>query len=137
MKFSDLNPKGYLLTDVQKSNLQKLCATLIRIEVEFGKPLVIDRAFSTPEEQMAIYDRINSERVKKNLPAVTVPMGSAHLKGCAADVADVDGALTEFLVTNLQLRKELGVALEARSATPTWVHIQTYLPASGHLIFSP
>lgn len=132
-----LNPKKHILTPEQELNLQKLMDVCQKIEDEFGSLLVINRGFSTAAEQRAIYDVINAGRKVKGLPPVKVPMGSAHMKAAAADISDVTGALYKWLESKLDLRTQLGMAMEDKAFTPTWCHVQTYLPSSGHLIFKP
>ena len=66
-------------------------------------------------------------------------MGSSHLYGCAVDIADQDGKLKAWLKTdsgNLALINN-GLWAEDYKSTPTWVHLQTYAPASFNRVFKP
>jgi len=62
---------------------------------------------------------------------------SKHLFAQAIDVADVDGVFNKWLSSNVGLLRERGCAIESRLATPTWLHLQTVIPNSGNIIFSP
>lgn len=132
-----LNPKQHILTPDQELNLNQLMEVLQDIEDSYDQDLVINRGFSTPTEQMAIYDGINASRKTKGLPPIKAPMGSAHCKAAAADISDPKGELYAWLEDNVVLREDLGIAMEDKTFTPTWVHVQIYLPASGKLIFIP
>lgn len=66
-------------------------------------------------------------------------MGSSHLYGCAVDIADPDGKLKSWLQTdagNLALIN-CGLWAEDYKSTPTWVHLQTYVPKSFNRVFKP
>lgn len=78
------------------------------------------------DDQVVLYNRLGKKP----------PLGSAHCSGCAMDLADPDGKLFELLSKpeNLIL---LGIYLEAKSATPTWTHVQWTPPKSGRRIFNP
>ena len=66
-------------------------------------------------------------------------MGSSHLYGCAVDIADPDGKLKSWLQTdagNLALIN-CGLWAEDYKSTPTWVHLQAYVPKSFNRVFKP
>lgn len=62
---------------------------------------------------------------------------SKHLEGLAVDIADPDGKLVEWILSNLGLMKELGLYFEDFRWTPTWCHFQILAPHSGNRIFIP
>lgn len=66
-------------------------------------------------------------------------MGSAHLYGCAVDIADPNGKLAYWLQTCVGQNKlkDCGLYMENPKATPTWVHLQSYAPKSMNRIFNP
>lgn len=66
-------------------------------------------------------------------------MGSSHLYGCAVDIDDKDGKLRTWLKTdagNLALIN-CGLWAEDYKSTPTWIHLQSYAPASFNRVFMP
>ena len=67
----------------------------------------------------------------------TNAMGSAHLYGCAVDIADADGKLKEWCVANKNKLVECGLWMEDPEATKSWCHLSTYIPKSGNRIFKP
>lgn len=88
---------------------------------------IINRGFSTSEEQIAIYKA-------KGLPP---KMGSEHLSGNAVDVADPEGKLKLWILQNLDLIEQLHLFLEDFDHTETWTHIQqmpyqSWLPGKPH-----
>lgn len=62
---------------------------------------------------------------------------SKHIVGLAADIADTDCALWSWCLENLDLIQELGLYLEDKRYTKTWVHFGIGAPASGKRIFKP
>lgn len=62
---------------------------------------------------------------------------SWHLQCAAIDLQDTDGRLWSYCMNNLKLCEDLGLWLEDKKATPTWVHLQIYAPKSGRRIFKP
>lgn len=85
----------------------------------YNAPMIINRGYSTPEEQIAIYQI-------KGLPP---KMGSYHLTGSAADVADPNGKLKKWILDHLDLMEQLHLFCEDFDYTggvnSGWVHIQT------------
>jgi uncharacterized protein YcbK (DUF882 family) len=62
---------------------------------------------------------------------------SKHLLGLAADIADPENKLYDFLQANPQLMESIGLWCEDKSATPNWCHIQITPPGSGKRFFLP
>lgn len=79
-----------------------------------------------------------------------VPLSSKHMTGYAADFADADKKLADWVLDNIEWCKENGFYFENFGAdintfkknpkldkTPTWIHIQIVPPKSGRIIFNP
>lgn len=118
----ELNPRKYPTTDELKQNLEDLLYKLNQIRVIYGKPMIITSGLRSAEDQQ----RINPKASK-----------SRHLTGQAVDIADPKGELWKWLMDHMALVESLGLYLEDKSATPTWVHIQSVGPKSGKRIFLP
>ena len=64
-------------------------------------------------------------------------MGSAHLYGCAIDIADPKGELKDWLLKNQNKLVECGLWMEHPDYCKTWCHLQCYKTKSGKRIFIP
>jgi hypothetical protein len=120
-----------IVTDDDKINLARVHYTLNFCRKLTPFPWIIDRGFSTPEDQIAIYEA----------KGLKPKMGSCHLIGAAADIHDPKGVLKKWILDNLQLVEELKVFLESFDATSTWVHWQifpygSWVPGKSHF-FEP
>jgi hypothetical protein len=107
---------------VTMRNLKDLCAKLNKLR--FVPPRTATSCLRSIKDQQ----RINPSA-----------MGSSHLYGCAVDIGDADGKLKAWLKTdagNLALINN-GLWAEDYKSTPTWVHLQTYAPASFNRVFKP
>lgn len=62
---------------------------------------------------------------------------SSHLTGCACDIADADGKLAEYIMTNPELLEECDLYMENPEKTKGWVHLTSIPPKSGRRIFKP
>jgi hypothetical protein len=69
---------------------------------------------------------------------------SKHCFAQAVDIADPDKTFGLWLGSNLEALKERGCAMESLTITHAsddpmgrWIHIQSIIPPSGHLIFLP
>ena len=62
---------------------------------------------------------------------------SKHMTGQAIDLYGPGNKLATFAFENQDLLKEAGLWMEAPSATPTWLHLQTVPPKSGNRVFYP
>jgi hypothetical protein len=62
---------------------------------------------------------------------------SNHTFGLAVDIYDPDGKFWNWCLANLDLLKALGIYLEDRRWTPTWIHLQWIAPKSRKRIFTP
>lgn len=117
-----LNPKNSPLTPVQESNLQKLFEVLVELETLYGTDLIVTSGFRTRDDQMRINPRVKD---------------SAHMMGEAVDLSDRDKSLWNFLMDNWDTLIRLGIYLEEKSYTVSWVHIQIRVPKSGSRVFIP
>lgn len=145
LSLSALNPKRSVLTAEQYNHMCVLHTALLHLEEEFlkggGFKFVITSGVRSVEDHQRIYREINEKRVAQGLPLMKVPMGSQHLRGNAADIADTkDQRLAKFCKENLKLLEQLGLYMEdpSRTSHPNpWVHLQRVPPASGNRIFLP
>ena len=66
-------------------------------------------------------------------------MGSSHLYGCAVDIGDPDGRLTNWLKTSIGKKAlvDCGLWMEDPAYTKGWCHLQTYAPKSFNRVFIP
>lgn len=69
---------------------------------------------------------------------------SKHCFAQAIDISDPDKSFGLWLSSNLEALKERGCAIESLTVTHAsddpagrWLHLQSLLPKSGHLIFLP
>lgn len=122
IKESEINPKGYTLTEEQSRNLPILLERINKVRQAYGKPMIVTSGIRSEADQK----RINPSAPKSN-----------HLKALACDISDPNGDLFRWLLQNLDKMKEWGLYLEDFRYTPTWVHFQAIAPASGKRIFVP
>ena len=63
---------------------------------------------------------------------------SRHLTGQAIDLRDTpERELCRWALANPDALVELGLWMEDPRWTPTWLHVQTVPPKSGHLVYVP
>lgn len=89
-----------------------------KIREEYGKAIMINRAYSCPEHN-------------KNVGGSA---GSNHIKGKAADLRDNDGLIKGWIKDKLI---RLGLYMEHPDYTKTWCHVQNVAPPSGNRVFRP
>lgn len=74
-------------------------------------------------------------------PAINAAAGGAkkskHMLCQAIDLSDSTGTLGKWLTRQPDKLSEFDLYMEAKSATPTWVHLQLTKPRSGKRIFLP
>lgn len=104
------------------TNLDKLLPIINKIQQAYGKKFTINSGWRPPS-------------INENTPGAAP--ASKHTLGLAVDVADADGQVMHWTLSNLGLMKELGVHMEDWRWTPTWNHYQIVPPKSGHRIFIP
>ena len=103
-------------------NLDKLLPLLNQIRTAWGKPMNVASGWRPPA---------------LNASTPGAALHSKHMLGLAADIEDLDGSLWAWVLDNLPLMQKLGIYMEDRRYTPTWVHFGFGPPASGHRIFVP
>lgn len=123
---NELNPKNYELTEEQKANLAMLLEAMNAVRTAYGKPMIVNSGVRSQEDQDKLIKQGATKAKKSN-----------HLTGLAVDIRDTDGKLWEWCNANIPLLENLGLYLEDRLATPTWVHFQLVAPKSGKRIFKP
>lgn len=60
---------------------------------------------------------------------------SKHLTCQAIDIEDHDGSLDAWCLEHSSILASLGLWQESPKNTPTWAHVQSIAPASGHRVF--
>lgn len=64
-------------------------------------------------------------------------LNSCHLYGRAVDISDPKGEFKLWIMDNLDKIIEAGFWVEDFNSTPTWVHLQDCIVASGNRFFKP
>lgn len=113
-------PEEY--TEEISNNIDCLLDAMNVIRKAYNKPMVVASGW----RPSAINEDTANAAKKSN-----------HLKGLAVDIKDVDGKLWKWVLLNLDLMKRLGVYLEDKRWTPTWVHFQIVPPKSKKRIYIP
>lgn len=103
-------------------NIDLLLEKMNVIRKAYAKPMIVASGWRPKE----INDATKNAAKKSN-----------HTKGLAVDIRDVDGKLWKWVILNLKLMKQLGIYLEDKRWTPTWVHFQIVPPKSEKRIFIP
>jgi hypothetical protein len=111
--------KGQECPSNLEGNLQGLLLALNRFRAAYGKPMIVNSGYRSPEHNASVGGR----------------PGSAHVLCQAADFRDPTGSLASFCLENVQLLEHCGLWLESPSYTKGWVHLQTR-PAL-HRVFIP
>lgn len=112
-----------------KDNLLETLCRMSKFRETYSLPMIVTSGYRTLPQHLAIYE-------KRNWPMDKIPMGSAHLKGCACDILDPRGSLLDYCYRNEALLEEIGLWLEVKDARPR-THFQIYAPASGRRFFVP
>lgn len=123
---------GHSIADVELSaqiNLEELLKRINKLRAAYNKPLIVTSGYRSKQDQLRIYR-------SRNIPDNKIPMGSAHITGCACDIYDPNGELMEWSRNNENLLEEFGLWVEDDTTQPR-VHYQTYPPKSGKRFFKP
>lgn len=113
-------PKEY--TKEISDNVDKLLEIMNKVRKAYNKPMIIASGWRPAEINEGTSNAAKS---------------SNHLKGLAVDIKDTDGSLWKWVLLNLNLMKDLGIYLEDKRWTPTWVHFQIVPPKSKKRIYIP
>lgn len=109
-------------TETVSDNLDQLLVPMNQIRAAWANPMIVTSGW----RPLAI-----------NEATPGAAAHSKHMEGLACDIADTNGELWAWVLQNLDLMQRLGIYLEDRRWTPTWVHFQLGPPASGKRIFVP
>ena len=119
-------------TDSIQTNLNILLNKANQLRTLWGKPMVITSGLRDRADQIRIYTAKGVTDESK------MHMGSMHFRGSACDISDPDGSLKKFVKANdYKILVDIGLWMEAESATPNWLHIQTAPPLSRKREFMP
>lgn len=113
------NNKYEDLSQELKDNAQELLKRLNVFRQKYGKPMYVTSGYRSPEHNAEIGGAKNS----------------AHCKCQAIDFRDGDGELKKYIKENPDILKECDLYMEAPESTPTWVHLQSRVIASGNRVF--
>lgn len=118
------------LTDQIRANAATLVERVNRLLADFGVARV-QRSGWRPEAFNATFQHTDASGavVRGGAPQ------SAHMTGEAVDMADNDGLLDAWLDDEKLAKYEL--YREHPDSTPSWCHLQTRPPHSGHRTFIP
>lgn len=122
------------LTDGIRANAKTLTERVNRLLMAFLKETGFSRVLRSgwrPAGFNASFVHLDANRVAVRGGAPH----SKHMTGEAVDVADNDGKLDAWL-TDEKLA-EFGLYREAPGSTPSWCHLQSCAPHSGHRTFFP
>ena len=113
-------PESY--TKEVDGNLNVLLEKINIVRSKYGKPMIVSSGWRSPEVNAATP---NAAKMSK------------HLSGLAVDIYDKDCKLWNWCMENLELMQELGLYLEDKRHTVSWLHFQIGAPKSGKRIFKP
>jgi hypothetical protein len=120
----NLNPHKFPVDIVTEDNLKFLASKLTLFLADYLYPIIVNSGL----RDMALQIKID---------APNPPKKSCHLVGLAADIHDEDNRLLEFVISHLNLARELELFFENPNWTKTWIHCQAVSPKSGHRFFIP
>jgi zinc D-Ala-D-Ala carboxypeptidase len=89
-------------------NLYNLLIALNKFRAIYGIPMIVTSGYRTPEHNVAIGGAKNS----------------AHCLCMAADFADKDRSLCNWILRNESILEQCGLWMEDPDVTTTWVHLQ-------------
>lgn len=92
-----------------EANLQNLLLCLNKFRSLYAKPMFVNSGYRTEEYNTSIGGAKNS----------------AHCLCMAADFADSDRALCNFILRDESILEACGLYMEDPDRTPVWVHLQT------------
>jgi hypothetical protein len=115
---------------VIQDNLTVLLERINKVRTAWDHPMTVTSGLRTKADQLRIYKA-------KGIAESKIPWGSAHIKGSAVDIFDLEKKLQQWCLDNVDKLEEFELWCEDFSATPNWVHFQTYPPASGKRFFKP
>lgn len=105
----------------QQRNLEALVERLNALFADYSGPIRVSSGYRRPADNSA------AKGASK----------SWHMQAAAVDLADASGAVWAHCMDRLDACERLGLWLEDRASTPTWVHLQVKPPRSGKRVFKP
>lgn len=123
---TELNPRNFPTNEVIEKNLDILFQRLMELQDACEMALTITSGLRSDEFQMKLIEEGKSKA-----------FGSKHLAGAAADLADPEGILSDWALSNLKVLENIGLWMEDPNYTPGWVHVQMMAPRSGKRVFIP
>ena len=94
-----------------KKNLEELLKRLNKFREIYGKPLIVNSGYRSPEHNAKIGGAKNSK----------------HCQVMACDFKDVDGKLKEFCRANdYKVLKDCDLYMEDGTKTTTWLHLDIF-----------
>lgn len=127
------------LTDEIKENLKITFQWMDKVREYFGSPITVTICVRTMAYHLALYKRINEQRVKEGKPELRVPMGSMHLKGKAVDFVVKGLSCDEARERILKDKKleEWGLRMEDNGKGSNWIHLDDREPGPSGRFFKP
>lgn len=128
--------KGQEVPEAYKKDLADLLKKINAVRSAYGKAMTVTSGFRSWADHVRIYKEKAQQR---GMPfyMTQVPTKSKHLYCQAVDIADADGSLKKWVLSNIKVLEDNGLWCEDFSVTTTWVHFQILPPASGKRFFMP
>lgn len=101
--------RDYPLTSAMEKNLETLLLAVNKIRALYARPMIVSSGYRPGHY---------------NKKAGGAP-NSTHLTCQAVDFRDVDGALAQWCLNNVNALVDANLYLEDPAHTPGWVHLQT------------
>ncbi len=106
------------------ANMLRFLPKLQMVEQIYGKPLKVNRCFSTWAQHKAIYQSLNDKRLIAHQELIPTPIQSAHLTGDAGDLDDDSGNLKFlFFHDGEKILETIDLYAEMLSYTSNYIHL--------------
>jgi hypothetical protein len=122
----ELNPHNYPTTPEIDANLELLYSKINNVRQSYNIPMIVTSGLRSEAQQQQLIADGKSTASK-----------SKHLTGQAVDIQDIDGALRDWVIRNMNLMEQYGFWFEDFGHTKGWVHFQIFPPLSGKRVFIP
>lgn len=119
-------------------NLTKTFQKMDKVREYFGKSIKVTICLRTMAYHKELYKRINTDRKKKGIEPLKIPMGSAHLSGMGVDfiVKGLKCDDAKAMIIKDKKLEEWGMRME--DIEGEWVHLDWKpVGASGKRYFKP
>jgi hypothetical protein len=114
-----------------QDNLEVLLERINAVRYAWAKSMKVTSGYRSMADHLRIY------AAKGITDQSKIPMKSNHLKCAAVDISDPNKDLQKWCTENVDKLEEIGLWMEAFTATPNWCHFQIYPPKSGNRFFNP